>query len=175
MQTLSRMSNVPDEITKELVGLIQEKLFGEFWPRVMQCLAACDEELLWYRPNEHCNSIGNQVLHLEGNIRQWMVHGVGGAADVRNRSQEFDPNRRVPKNELVERLEKLKMEVETVLRSVSANDMLQRRKIQYFDISVMGVLLTVTEHCSYHLGQITYIIKSQKGIDLGYYLGKDLG
>lgn len=148
---------------------VVNKLFSEFWPRINQCIDECDQELLWYQPNENCNSIGNLVLHLEGNVRQWIVSGIGGETDIRQRNEEFKPNRGIPAEELKEKLNKLKEELLPRLNQLTEDDLLKTYRIQTFSLTGIGVLLQVTEHFSYHLGQITYLVKHYKNIDTGYY------
>ena len=62
-----------------------EAAFG----RIKHCLRQLSEEQVWWRPSPALNSIGNLILHLCGNLRQWIVAGLGGAADHRNRPSEF--------------------------------------------------------------------------------------
>lgn len=162
-------------ITELFKAEVRDKLFGEYWPRLLQCLDECDDELLWFRPNEQSNSIGNLVLHLEGNVRQWLVHGVGGKADTRKRSEEFDHHNNCPRAELLQKLERLKADVLAVLEKVDVSKLAESRIIQGFDTSVLGALFHVTEHFSYHLGQISYIVKANKNIDLGYFADRNLG
>lgn len=150
------------------------KLFNEFWPRIIQCIDECDLELLWYQPNKNCNSIGNLVLHLEGNMRQWIISGIGGEFDVRQRKEEFIPKQGISVEELKEKLNKLKEEILPMLNKLTEDDLLKNYQIQTFSLSGIGVLLQVTEHFAYHLGQITYLVKSGKDIDTGYYDGLNL-
>lgn len=171
METNSMLSQ---QIAEEYKAVVLSKLFDEYWPRLHQCLDECDPDLLWFRPNENTNSIGNLVIHLEGNVRQWVLHGVAGQEDRRNRHEEFDANRRILKDELNVRLKKLKEEVVAVVNAVSEEQLLEHRSIQGFETSVLGVLFHVAEHFSYHLGQITYLVKSVKNKDLGYYSDRKL-
>ena len=171
MQTDSTLSQ---KVAEEFKAVVLSKLFEEYWPRLYQCLDECDRDLLWFSPNENTNSIGNLVIHLEGNVRQWILHGVAGKEDLRNRSEEFDANHRIPKDELKTRLKKLKEEVVEVVNSVSAEQLMEHRSIQGFETSVLGALFHVVEHFSYHFGQITYLVKSVKNKDLGYYADRNL-
>ncbi|HEY5330016.1 MAG TPA: DUF1572 family protein [Acidobacteriaceae bacterium] len=56
---------------------------------IATCLGKLTEEQIWQRGGPHENSIGNLLLHLEGNIRQWIIHGIAGQPDVRHRDDEF--------------------------------------------------------------------------------------
>ena len=167
-------NSMSEGFTELFKAEVRDKLFGEYWPRLLQCLHECDDELLWFRPNEQSNSIGNLVLHLEGNVRQWLVHGVGGKADTRKRSDEFDHRNNFSRSDLVIILERLKADVLAVIDTVDASRLAESRSIQGFNTSVLGALFHVTEHFSYHLGQISYIVKANKNIDLGYYADRNL-
>jgi hypothetical protein len=60
-----------------------------FTSRIVDCLGRLSNEQIWARGVENENSIGNLVLHLCGNVQQWIASGVGGEADVRDRDAEF--------------------------------------------------------------------------------------
>lgn len=164
------LANWSDNYKSEVIN----KLFNEFWPRINKCLDECDQELLWICPNENCNSIGNLVLHLEGNVRQWIISGIIGHPDVRERNEEFKPNQGIPAEELKNKLKELKEELLPLLEQLTADDLLRIYRIQTFTLSGIAVLLQVSEHFSYHLGQITYLVKFYKNIDTGYYADHNL-
>lgn len=173
------MNNKADSSASEKWATIYKsdvvnKLFNEFWPRIYQCIDECDQELLWYQPNKNCNSIGNLVLHLEGNVRQWIISGIGGKPDVRTRKEEFIPNQPLTAKTLQKKLEDLKDELIPLMDQLTEDDLLKNYHIQTFSLSGIGVLLQVTEHFSYHLGQITYLVKQYKNIDTGYYADLNL-
>ena len=60
-----------------------------YLPRMRRALDALPEGDLWWRPHDGVLSFGTILLHLEGNVRQWIVSGLGGAADHRDRASEF--------------------------------------------------------------------------------------
>lgn len=163
-----------NEFHEIFIAEVREKLFEEFWPRLFQCLDECDKELLWHQPNTNTNSIGNLVLHLEGNVRQWLLHGVDGQPDNRNRPWEFEHGKQLPVDELKNRMNQLRCEIEALLDRIVPWHLTEKRTIQGFYTTVMGALVHVTEHFSYHLGQITLLVKLNKNIDLGYYAGRDI-
>jgi hypothetical protein len=68
--------------------------------RIEHCLEQLNDEQVWVRSQPSLNSIGNLILHLCGNLRQWIVAGVGGSPDVRNRPAEFAERGPVPKEDL---------------------------------------------------------------------------
>lgn len=163
------------DLSALLLHEVLSKLFKEYWPRLEQCLNETDTALLWAKPNSNSNSIGTLVLHLEGNVRQWIMHGVSGKKDVRHRKIEFDPIRQLSKAELLKLMAQLQTDVKPVISGLSAQELFENRRIQGFDTTVWGALFHVVEHFSFHLGQITYIVKLNRNIDLGYYDGYSLG
>lgn len=162
------------DVGREVLDNLNAKLFVEFWPRLEKCLTLCSEEQLWFRFNESTNSIGNLVLHLEGNLRQWIIHGVGGAEDVRNRKKEFATSGGFSKEELKQRLEVLKAELQEVWKDIPEESLSNKRHIQGFETSVLGALIHGVEHYSYHLGQVSMIVKMLRNIDLKYYENHNL-
>ncbi len=130
-------------------------------------------EDLWWRPNRGSNSIGNLILHLAGNVRQWVVGGIGGAPDVRKRQEEFDREGGMTGEELLELLEATLAEVDDVLADFSADRLGEERVIQGLNVTVLRALYHVVEHFSMHTGQIIYLAKLRSGRDLGFYRFRD--
>jgi uncharacterized damage-inducible protein DinB len=144
-------------------------LTEEFLPRIRAVVEALPEEDLWWRPNEASNSIGNLVLHLAGNVRQWIVSGVGGLPDDRNRQGEFDRRDPLPARELLDRLTATVEEADAVLSALPEEELVAPRTIQGRETTVLGAVYHVVEHFSMHTGQIAYIAKLRLGRDLGFY------
>ncbi len=162
------------QIKKLLVAEIKRRLIGEGVPRIKKCLAELTTEEIWLKPNENSNSVGNLVLHLCGNVRQWIVCGLGGKPDTRQRALEFDEKGPVPTKKLVAQLESVMEEVIETLDQLTTDLIAQQIVIQGFNETGLSVLVHVVEHFSYHVGQITYFVKWKKDIDTGYYAGKEL-
>lgn len=137
--------------------------------RVEDCLGRLTAEQIWARGSENENAIGNLVLHLCGNVRQWIVSGVGGETDVRRRDEEFAARGGLPVDQLTERLRATIADTERVLRGVTAERMTQPLVIQGYDVTVLEAIYHVVEHFSGHTGQILFITKMLTGADLGYY------
>lgn len=161
-------------ITNNLIGEVRRRIMEESVPRIKKCLHTLDEPQVWHRPNEQTVSVGNLVLHLGGNLRQWVLSGIGGQPDRRQRSQEFAVTDPVPVSQLIADLDALMIEVDKVLTGITPEMLLEKRRVQGFEESVLAILLHVTEHFSYHTGQITYFVKSTHNIDLQYYAGVNL-
>ena len=154
-----------------LIAETRRRLMCEGVPRIKQCLAELTEAEVWYRPNQHSNSVGNLVLHLCGNVRQWILTGLGGYPDNRQRQQEFDEPGPIPVGELERRLDELMADVEMVLNGLTPGQIMQSYDVQGFQETGVSILVHVVEHFSYHTGQITWFVKWKKDMDMGYYRG----
>lgn len=143
-------------------------------PRIIKCLNELPEEELWKRPNESSNSIGNLILHLCGNIRQWIISSLGGQPDVRVRESEFSARGGFTKAQLQEKLSSTVAEAVIVILQMDEEKLVQIRPVQGFSYSGIGIIVHVTEHYSYHTGQIAFRTKQLKDKDLGFYSGRDL-
>jgi uncharacterized damage-inducible protein DinB len=149
-------------------------LQDESLPRILKCLEVADNTLIWHRANAETVSIGNLVLHLCGNVRQWILSGVAGETDCRTRDAEFDETGPVPTEELATRLTSTVEAACTLLRSLDPTVLTEPRRVQGFDTTVIGIVVHVVEHFSYHTGQISYMVKAAQAVDLQYYKGHDL-
>ncbi|MEX2583194.1 MAG: DinB family protein [Gemmatimonadota bacterium] len=144
-------------------------LSAEFLPRIKGAIERLPEEDLWWRPNEASNSVGNLVLHLTGNIRQWIVSGVGGAPDVRRRQEEFEHRVAVPRQELVEGLERAVADACAVLAVLPLSRLGENVTVQGRSVSAFEAVYHAVEHFSMHTGQIIYVAKLRTSEDLGFY------
>jgi len=159
---------------RALLAETKRRLFRDSQPRIHRCLAQLTEEEIWYRPNAETVSVGNLVLHLLGNVRQQILSGLCGSPDRRRRQEEFDEKGPIPADELLRRLDALMVEVDQALDKLDPQTLLTVRKVQGYEESGLSILVHVIEHFSYHVGQMTYFVKSRKAIDMGYYAGIDL-
>jgi len=158
-----------DEVGKAVVAYCRDRLVREYLPKIKSCCEQLGEEDLWWRAHETNNSIGNLLLHLSGNVRQWIISGVGEVRDVRERSKEFAARGTLPKAELMERLEATIGEADSVLAELDVSKLPEKRKIQGYQVTILEAILHVTEHFSQHVGQIIYITKLRRGVDLKFY------
>ena len=154
---------------QEYITYCRRRLTKEYLPRIEQCLATLTEDEIWWRAHETDNSIGNLVLHLSGNVRQWIVGGLGGEPDHRNRAQEFSEREHLPKERLLTILRQAINDVDKTLETFDAGKLLEVRHIQKYDVTCLDALSHVVEHFAQHLGQIIYITKLKKGVDLKFY------
>ena len=155
-------------VAEAFLARSRELLAGHYLPRVERCLEKLSDEEIWRRAVPESNSVGNLVLHLAGNLRQWVVSGVGGGTDVRRRQEEFDARGPVPREELLSRLRATVAEAGEALSRVPPDSLLERRRIQGLDVSLLEAVYHAVEHFSMHTGQVILLTKLLKG-DLGFY------
>jgi uncharacterized damage-inducible protein DinB len=140
----------------------------DFLPKLVHCLNAMSDDQIWWRPNEQSNSVGNLVLHLQGNVKQWIVSSLGGKNLRRDRDAEFSTRERVSKTALIYGIEAAVAEVESVLLKFPTTQLLDRYSVQVYEVTAMQAIYHVVEHFSYHLGQILYIYKLQSATNTGF-------
>jgi uncharacterized damage-inducible protein DinB len=157
------------DLGKAFLDESRRYLTREYAVKIRLCLERLSDDDLWWRPNERSNSIGNLLLHLAGNMRQWIVSGVGGEADTRRRQAEFDERGPLPRDEVVRRLDAALSDVDRVLAQLDPAALTQDRQIQGRDTNVFRAVYHVVEHCGMHTGQIMYITKLRTGSDLAFY------
>jgi uncharacterized damage-inducible protein DinB len=155
-------------MTNPLITQAEHVLRQVYLPRIANCLEQLSPEQIWWRANAASNSVGNLVLHLTGNVRQWIISGLGGAPDVRRRELEFIERGPLPRRILVSRLRKTVEEACRVLRKLSAEDLARVHMIQKFHVTGMEATFHVAEHFSHHAGQIILLTKMLTGSDLKF-------
>ncbi|PWT95702.1 MAG: hypothetical protein C5B55_00975 [Blastocatellia bacterium] len=144
-------------------------LSSDYLPKIERCLDELSDEEIWWRPNEASNSIGNLLLHLSGNVRQWIIGGVGGREFVRHRQQEFDERRQIAGNDLRAMIKSILAEADEVLSEVTTETLSDRKEIQGNDVTVMEAIYHVVEHFGMHTGQIIYLSKMKGGSELNLW------
>jgi hypothetical protein len=145
------------------VGAAAAKELTSALDRIRHCLEQLNQEQLWWRCQSSLNSIGNLILHLCGNLRQWIVAGLGGAPDVRNRPAEFAETGPLPKADLVRRLEAVVAEAREVLSRLTADQLLAARHIQGFDVNGLGAIFDSVPHFRGHTQEIVHLTRFQLG------------
>ena len=161
------------ETGHEFISRSRYHLVKDFLPKIERCLERLTDEQIWWRPNEQSNSIGNLLLHLSGNARQWIVCGIGGAPDARDRDAEFAQRDRIAREDLHSLLKRTLADVDATLAQFDANQLVERRTIQGSEVSVLEAILHVVEHFSMHTGQILMMTKMLTNADLALYEFKD--
>jgi uncharacterized damage-inducible protein DinB len=145
------------------------KLIGQYWPRMRECVESLTDEQLWWRPNDASNSAGNLLLHLNGNVRQWLVDSFSSLEDTRDRPAEFAARQPIPSAELIRMLDATVQDAAAVLARLTEADLLRTFKIQGYTVTGLHAVYQVVEHFGMHHGQILYITKQLRGADLGFY------
>jgi uncharacterized damage-inducible protein DinB len=133
----------------------------EYRIKLRRAVEALPPEALWWRPNEQSNSVGNLLLHLAGNVRQWIVAGVGGAPNIRDRAAEFAAREGDTGRALLERLEAVVDEADAVIGRLGPADLVERRTIQGREMTALEAIYHVVEHFAMHAGQIFFMTKER--------------
>jgi uncharacterized protein DUF1572 len=147
----------------------RSKLFAQYWPRLRACVESLTDEQIWWRPNDASNSVGNLLLHLNGNVQQWLVASFGQQDDTRNRPAEFAERQQLPGARLIEQLGATLDRASDVLARLTEQELLATYHIQGYTVSGLHAVYQVVEHFGLHYGQIVYITKLVRGQDLGFY------
>jgi uncharacterized damage-inducible protein DinB len=159
------MNDIGDAFVTQARSLLK----SDYLPKIERCLEKLTDENIWWRANADSNSVGNLLLHLSGNARQWIVSGVGDAHDARQRQEEFDAREGLSRDELLLTLRETLAEVDHVLTNVTTARLLERLTIQKCDVSVLEAIFHVVEHFSMHTGQVIVITKLLTQGDLRFY------
>lgn len=136
--------------------------------------AKAQEEHIWQRPNGNSNSLGNLILHLCGNMTQYVISSLGEQEDKRNRDTEFTVKEGFTKGDLLLKLKATVDSVKITIENASTSQLLKKREVQGFNFSGMGCVIHAVEHYSYHTGQIAFWVKQLLDESLGFYNGMDL-
>ena len=153
--TLESLSNL---VSNEASGELDEAL------RIINhCVNQLTDDQVWWRPSESMNSVANLLLHLSGNVRQWIVSGVGRVADVRERQQEFDQRSSTPKTELMQQIETAVADAKMALSRISAEELLRIRPVQGNDVTGMQAIFHSAAHFRGHTQEIVHITRCQLG------------
>jgi len=137
--------------------------------RVEDCLRRLTEEQIWARGAENENAVGNLVLHLSGNVRQWILSGVGGQPDIRQRDAEFAARGGLAASSLAGHLRGIVEEAAGVIETLAPDRLAGHLTVQSYHETVLEAIYHVVEHFSGHTGQIIYATKLLTGEDLGYH------
>ena len=162
------MKNRDRGLAARFLAQARHSLAEHHLPRIASCMRMLSTEDIWWRPHRTANSVGNLVLHLEGNVRQWMVSGLGGTPDTRQRQREFSSRGSAGSRALLERLRRTVAKACRVLDQLSREDLARVYAIQGLRVTGLEAVSHVTEHFALHCGQIIYVTKLRKRSDLGF-------
>ena len=144
-------------------------VFEKMTGHIKQCVDELSEEQVWYRSNDACNSVGNLLLHLAGNVRQWIGHGVGNLPDIRERDKEFTARGGRSKQEILALFETTLNDAISIVKAVPPERLAQRIKPQNREVTVLEAILQVVGHLREHTGQIVFATKQMTGKDLQFF------
>lgn len=170
------MSTSP--LARELLDRCVVHLRDEYLPRMERALRTLPPQDLWWRPHTDTTSVGNLLLHLEGNVRQWILTAIGGRPEVRARSAEFAARESEHgAQDLFAALAATVHEACVVIEGLDDEALLRRHTIQVFEnVTAVAVVVHVVEHFGWHTGQIAWIAKLRAGANHGldFFAGTDL-
>lgn len=158
------MEPTVEDLTKSVTQEASDEL-DDAVGKIRHCLKQLSDEQVWWRPAASMNSIGNLILHLCGNIRQWLTSGVGGAEDNRNRPKEFSEAGPIAKDELLRRLDAAVSEAKAAIAQATPANLLKRRRIQSFDTTGIGAIFHSIAHFRGHTQEIVHLTRCQLGED----------
>jgi uncharacterized damage-inducible protein DinB len=134
-------------------------LIDEYLPKIRVAVAPLTDEEIWWRPHADSNSIGNLLMHLEGNARQWLLGGVGKMPGMRDRDREFASTGGYRKDELVSKLAATIHDIDAMFSRLTVAELDEARTIQGASTTVFDAIYHVVEHFSGHTGQIILLAK----------------
>lgn len=159
-----------EDVSGVLFLQFSSRRLQELASRIDTCLARLNQEQIWARNGEHENAVGNLVLHLCGNVSQWIISSIGGAPDNRRRDAEFSARGNVSGKELRDRLATTLSQATAVISALNTRRLSDRVVIQGTDVSVLDAIYHVVEHFSMHAGQIIFITKMRTAAPLNFSL-----
>ena len=160
-------------IAEEFIARSRYWLAKEYRVKLGHCIYALPEAAIWSRSNEGSNSIGNLIIHLTGNVTEWIIGGVGGKTFARNRAQEFAQQTGASGADLLAGLEAVLREADAVLAKVTPADLERKIVIQGRDTSVLSAIYHVVEHFAMHTGQILLLTKIHNPGAIRFYDDSD--
>ena len=137
--------------------------------RIDKCLSRLTEDQIWLREHDSENAVGNLLLHLGGNVRQWIIAGVGGTPDTRDRDSEFNARSGPVKTALFGALRDTVEQACKTIEALTAERLNTIVHIQKYDVSVLEAVYHVVEHFAQHTGQIIFATKLLTGEEMGFY------
>ena len=141
----------------------------DYLPKIERCLGRLTDEQVWWRASERSNSVGNLLLHLEGNLRQWVVSGAGGAEEARVRDREFAERQQLSREILLASLRATVEEADEALARLDPAALLETGRVQGLDVTLLAAVFHAVEHFSMHTGQIILLTKMLADEDLAFY------
>ena len=159
------MAATPDEVLRLAMTDEVGRCLNSSMAVIRHCTEQLDDQQIWWRPAESMNSIGNLLLHLKGNLRQWVVTGLSELSDDRDRAAEFSQRIAIPKERLLDELTETVAEAIETVRRASIVELTSVRRIQEFDVTGLGAIFDAIPHFKGHTQEIVCLTRMQKGQD----------
>jgi hypothetical protein len=146
-----------------VVGREAAKELNHSLGKIKHCLGQLSADQVWWRSHPAMNGIGNLLLHLCGNVRQWIIAGLGAGPDIRNRPAEFSERCPIPKEELLRGLEAVVNEARSVLEGQTATQLVEPRRIQGSIVTGLQAIFSCVPHFQGHTQEIIHMTRLQLG------------
>lgn len=156
------MPDISEKLAHELITEMRHTL-SKGLHKIEHCASQLSDGQLWWRPRPEMNGIANLMLHLSGNIRQWVIAGVTQAKDTRNRPAEFNDRSNQAKAQVLATLKATVKEADDVLADLTAAKLIEPRRIQGFETTVLGAVLDAVPHFRGHVQEIIHMTRDQLG------------
>ncbi|MCW8796652.1 MAG: DinB family protein [Chlorobium sp.] len=142
--------------------------------RLLKCLETIDAEKLWTDFAPNLSSPGNIVLHVIGNLNQYVLKTLGGNTVNRQRAKEFCDKPGTSRETLSEMLYTTIKECSAVIQALKNEQLTRTYTVQGIQYTGYGILIHATEHLSHHTGQFTWFCKYLFNAEIDFYKGRDL-
>lgn len=147
-----------NSVCNEAIGLLDAAMI-----KINHCVDQLSDEQIWWRPSEDINSIGNLLLHISGNLRQWGIVPLSGAQDQRERQSEFDFRGPLERRELLAKVSDTVAEAKSQFSSLGEERLLAETVIQGFPVTFLGAITHTSSHFIGHTQQIILLTRLQLG------------
>jgi uncharacterized damage-inducible protein DinB len=167
------MAETNSDAERRFVEFSRRTLVGEYWPRLRSAVESLNEQQLWSRANHASNSVGNLLLHLDGDVRQWLVWPFKRIDGIRDRSAEFAARGIAPGPQLLNQLGATLQEASDVLQMLTNAELAATYSIDGHTVTGLDAVYHVVEHFGVHYGQVLYITKMLRAVNLRFYRERD--
>ena len=156
------------DLARLFVAASRQELIGQYWPQMRECVRLLSKEQLWWRPNEASNSVGNLLLHLDGNLNQRIISVFNKLEDRRDRAREFNSRSGATAEQLLAQLSATIEEVGRILDRLTAEELAEERDLHGKTMTGIAGIYHIVAHFTLHYGQIAYIVKQLQDRELGF-------
>jgi len=158
------------EFQKQMAQLLDQSM-----DKILHCLEQLDDRQLWWRPQPQLNSIGNQLLHAAGNLRQWSTVALAGLVDDRDRDNEFSVEQDISKQDLLQHVTSTVMDAKCSIAELPTAKLLESLNVQGFDVSYLEAITHTCAHFQGHTHQIILMTRIQIGDDYRFQWSPEHG